>query len=53
MGGRPGGVAVLLKNHIPYSRHNQLEDTSADNVLTVRVSGIKLVVSTAYVRQNR
>ena len=51
MGGSSGGVAVLLKNHIPYSRLNQFEDTSVDNVvLTVRLSGIKLVVSTAYVR---
>ena len=51
MGGSSGGVAVLLKNHIPYSRHNQLEDTSVDDVvLTVRLSAIKLVVSTAYVR---
>ena len=51
MGGRSGGVAVLLKNHIPYSRLNQFEDTSVDNaVLTVRLGGIKLVVSTAYVR---
>ena len=46
-----GGVAVLLKHHIPYSRLNQLEDTSVDNVvLTVGLSGIRLVVSTAYVR---
>ena len=51
MGGSYGGVAVLLKNHIPYSRLIQLEDTSVDNVvLTVRPSGINLVVSTAYVR---
>ena len=49
-----GGIPVLLKNHIPYSRPNQLEDTSVDNddndVLTIRLSGIKLVMSTAYVR---
>ena len=51
MGESSGGVAVLLKNHIPYSRLNQLEDTSVDNVvLTVRLSGNTLVVSTAYVR---
>ena len=51
MGGNSGGVAVLLKHHIPYSRPNQLEDTSVDNVvLTVELSGIKLIVSTAYVR---
>ena len=51
MGGSSGGDAVLLKNHIPYSRLDQLEDTSVDNVvLTVRLSGIKSVVSTAYVR---
>ena len=51
VGGSSGGVAVLLKHRIPYSRLNQLEDTSVDNVvLTVRLSGIKLVVSTAYVR---
>ena len=40
-----------MKNCIPYSRLNQLEYTYVDNVvLTVRLSGIKLVVSTAYVR---
>ena len=51
IGGSSGGVAVLLKNHIPYSRLNQLEDISVDNVdLTVRLSGIRLVVSTAYCR---
>ena len=51
MGGNFGGVAVLLKNHIPYSSLNQLEDTSFDNVvLTVRLGGINLFVSTAYVR---
>ena len=51
MGGSSGGVAVLLKHHIPFSRPNQLEDTSVDNVvLTVGLSGIDLVVSTAYVR---
>ena len=51
LGGSSGGVAVLLENHIPYSGLNQLEDTSVDNVvLTVRLSGIKLVVSTAFVR---
>ena len=51
MGGRSGGVAVFLKNHIPYSRLNQIEDTSVDNVvLTVRLGGIKLVVSTSFVR---
>ena len=51
MGGSSWGVAVLLKNYIAYSRLKQLEDTSVDNVvLTVRLSGIKLVVSTAYVR---
>ena len=33
MGGSSGGVAVLLKHHIPYSRLNQLEDTSVDNVI--------------------
>ena len=50
MGGRSGGVAVLLKHHIPYSRLNQLEDTSVDNVvLTVGLGEIRLVVSTAYV----
>ena len=43
MGGRSEGVA--------YSRLNQLEETSVDNVvLTVRLSGINLVVSSAYVR---
>ena len=26
MAGNSGGVAVLLKNHIPYSRPNQFED---------------------------
>ena len=51
MGGSSGGVAVLLKHQIPYSRLNQLEDTSVDNiVLTDGLSRIKLVVSTAYVR---
>ena len=51
MGGRSGGVAAFLKYHIPYSRLNQLENTSVDNVvLTVGLSGIKLLVSTAYVR---
>ena len=51
MGGQYGGVAVLLKNHIPYSRLYQLEDTSGDNVvLTVRLGGIKLVVTTSYLR---
>ena len=51
MGGNSGDVAVLLKHHIPFSRLNQLEDTSVDNVvLTVGLSGIKLIVSTAYVR---
>ena len=51
MGGSSGGVTVLLKNHIPYSSLNQLEDTSVDNVvLTVRLGEIRLVVSTAYVR---
>ena len=50
MGGSSGSVAILLKNHIPYSRLNQLEDSSIDNVvLPVRLGGIKLVVSTAYV----
>ena len=40
-----------MKHHIPYSRLNQLEDTSVDNVvLTVGLGEIKLVVSTAYVR---
>ena len=40
-----------MKHHIPYSRLNQLEDTSVDNVvLTVGLRGIKLAVSTAYVR---
>ena len=51
MCGSSWGVAVLLKNLILYSRPNQLEDTSVDNVvLIVRLSGIKLVVSIAYVR---
>ena len=51
MGGCSGGVAGLLKNPIAYPRLNQPDDTSVDNVvLTVRLSGIKLVVSTAYVR---
>ena len=51
MGGCSGGVAVMLINHKKYSRLNQLEDTSVDKVvLTVRLGGIKLVVSTAYVR---
>ena len=50
MGGNSGGVAVLLKNHISYSRPNQLEETIVDNVvLTVRLGGNKLVVSTSYV----
>ena len=44
-------TAVLLIHHIPYSRLNQLEDTSVDNVvLTVGLGEIKLVVSIAYVR---
>ena len=51
MRGRSGSVAIFLKNHIPYSRLNQLEDSSVDKVaLTVRLGGIKLVVSTACVR---
>ena len=55
MVGSSGGVAVLLKNDIPYSRLDQLsvKDTSIDNVvLTVRLSGINLVVSTASVRSD-
>ena len=47
MGGSSGGVAVLLKHHIPYSRLNQLEDT-----YIYGLSGIKLIVSTAYVRSD-
>ena len=51
MGGSSGSVAILLKNHIPYSILNQVEDSSIDNVVfPVRLGGIKLVVSTAYVR---
>ena len=51
MGESSGGVAILLKNHIPYSRHNRLEDSSVDNVvLTVRLGGFRLVMATAYVR---
>ena len=51
MGGSSGGVAVLLINHIPYSRLNQLENTSGDKVFSiVRPGKIKLVVSTFFVR---
>ena len=53
MGGSSGEHRSFMKHHILYSSLNQLEDTSVDNVvLTVRLSGIKLVVSTAYVRRH-
>ena len=45
---RSGGVAVLLKSHIAYSRPNQLEDASVDNDLsTVRQGGLTVVVTTS------
>ena len=53
MSGRSGSVALSGKNHIPYSRLDELEDTAVDNVvLTVRLGGIKLVVTTSNVRPN-
>ena len=47
MSGSSGGVAVLLKNYIPYSRLNHLEVASVDKVvLTITLGGIRLVVTT-------
>ena len=43
-------MEVLMKNHISFSRLSQLEDASVDNVvLTVRLGGIKLVVTTSLI----
>ena len=51
MRGSSGGVAVVLKNHFSYSRLDQHKDTPVDTVvLTVRLGGINLVVTTSYVR---
>ena len=46
-----GGVAILLKEEIPYARLSELEENSVDNiVITIVSNGLKLVVSTAYVQ---
>ena len=46
-----GGVAILLKEEIPYARQSEIEENSIDNIaLTIVSNGLKLVVSTAYVQ---
>ena len=46
-----GGVAILLKEEIPYARLSEIKKNSVDNIaLTIVSNGLKLVVSTAYVK---
>ena len=41
------GVAILLKEGIPYTRLSEIEENSEDNIVLTKVSnGLKLVIST-------
>ena len=46
-----GGVAMLLKEEMPYARLSELEENSVDNIaLSIMSNGLQFVVSTAFVQ---